>query len=439
MDNTHHNGHGPAHDKGQHHTTSAIENIPVSRGVSFLIRKAEKLTTALYMVTDIMSDRDPMKWKVREIAVDVLSDITVSAHSTSAERMSVFRSVMRKVERVVSFLEIAETAQMMSEMNSTILRKEYLGLKDAIEAEWHHIYDDSKRILARAVVSAGEVKDTSEAPIPATLTGTSTREEAELIDDGLTPVMPPTPAPRFSLAEALAKKEERKDEEKEELNVDEHLTAPLAKEEHMKIQFVAPKREPVTVTPGGSFATPKLHIERLREGSLRPEVIAKEAQKETSKEGQAEGRREERGLKDAPTPRAYVPASRPDLTPSESTPKVLLEKEAPKPFGEIRKNTVPQASTPTTFERPRPRLIDMHDDGNAGFGRARSENDRDDRRKIILALIKQKPSLTVKDIVKSIPNVSEKTIQRELLAMVAEGILSKRGERRWSTYSLRDE
>jgi len=61
---------------------------------------------------------------------------------------------------------------------------------------------------------------------------------------------------------------------------------------------------------------------------------------------------------------------------------------------------------------------------------------RDDRRKIILALIKQKPSLTVKDIVKSIPGYSEKTIQRELLAMVADGILVKRGERRWSTYSL---
>jgi DeoR/GlpR family transcriptional regulator of sugar metabolism len=61
---------------------------------------------------------------------------------------------------------------------------------------------------------------------------------------------------------------------------------------------------------------------------------------------------------------------------------------------------------------------------------------RDDRRKIILALIKQKPSLTVKDIAKSISGYSEKTIQRELLAMVAEGILAKKGERRWSAYSL---
>ncbi len=435
MDNTHHNGHGATSDKGQHHTTSAIENIPVSRGVSFLIRKAEKLTTALYMVTDIMSDRDPMKWKVREIAVDVLSDITVSAHSTSAERMSVFRSVMRKVERVVSFLEIAETAQMMSEMNSTILRKEYLGLKDAIEAEWHHIYDDSKHILARAVVSAGEVKDTPEPHASATATDTREEEEPNPINDGLTPVMPSTPAPRFSLAEALAKKEEAKDEEKEELNVDEHLTAPITKEEHMKIQFVAQKREPVTVASAGTPATPKLHVERLSEGSSRPQATVKEAQSERVEEG----RREERGPRNFNTARVTTPAPRPTLVSTGSTERGLLERETPRPLAQTTKSTTPEASTPSTFERPRPRLIDMHDDGNAGFGRARSENDRDDRRKIILALIKQKPSLTVKDIAKSIPNVSEKTIQRELLAMVAEGILSKRGERRWSTYSLRDE
>jgi DNA-binding transcriptional ArsR family regulator len=68
--------------------------------------------------------------------------------------------------------------------------------------------------------------------------------------------------------------------------------------------------------------------------------------------------------------------------------------------------------------------------------RPRQDVGRDDRRKIVLALIKQKPALTVKDIAKSIPGVSEKTIQRELFAMVADGILTKRGDRRWSTYSL---
>ena len=61
---------------------------------------------------------------------------------------------------------------------------------------------------------------------------------------------------------------------------------------------------------------------------------------------------------------------------------------------------------------------------------------KEDRRKIIQALLKQRSKLTVKDIGKSIPGFSEKAIQRELVAMLAEGQVVKEGEKRWTTYSL---
>ena len=43
----------------------------------------------------------------------------------------------------------------------------------------------------------------------------------------------------------------------------------------------------------------------------------------------------------------------------------------------------------------------------------------------------------IKDIVMSITGCSEKTIQRELSALVAQGVLKKIGEKRWSRYELR--
>ena len=42
----------------------------------------------------------------------------------------------------------------------------------------------------------------------------------------------------------------------------------------------------------------------------------------------------------------------------------------------------------------------------------------------------------IKDVSPLISGCSEKTIQRELLAMVYAGILRKMGEKRWSRYSL---
>jgi len=60
-----------------------------------------------------------------------------------------------------------------------------------------------------------------------------------------------------------------------------------------------------------------------------------------------------------------------------------------------------------------------------------------DRRNIIINLIKDKISVNVKDISIVIKDCSEKTIQRELIALVNEGVLKKEGERRWSVYSLK--
>lgn len=61
------------------------------------------------------------------------------------------------------------------------------------------------------------------------------------------------------------------------------------------------------------------------------------------------------------------------------------------------------------------------------------------RREIILQLIRgrgDRGEVSIKDIVSHVPGCGEKTVQRELGALVAEGILQKTGDRRWSRYSL---
>ena len=59
-----------------------------------------------------------------------------------------------------------------------------------------------------------------------------------------------------------------------------------------------------------------------------------------------------------------------------------------------------------------------------------------DRQEAVMSVIRNKGSVSIKDISGMIRGVSEKTIQRELLALIEQGIVLKRGERRWSTYSL---
>ncbi|MDP2655577.1 MAG: hypothetical protein Q8P17_03530 [bacterium] len=59
-----------------------------------------------------------------------------------------------------------------------------------------------------------------------------------------------------------------------------------------------------------------------------------------------------------------------------------------------------------------------------------------DRRDAVLSVIRNRGTASIKDISTLIRDVSEKTIQRELLALIGTGVVKKQGERRWSTYSL---
>jgi hypothetical protein len=61
---------------------------------------------------------------------------------------------------------------------------------------------------------------------------------------------------------------------------------------------------------------------------------------------------------------------------------------------------------------------------------------RNSRQSIIINLLKRKKEIMIKDVSPLIHGCSEKTIQRELQAMVHSGILHKEGEKRWSRYSL---
>ncbi len=61
---------------------------------------------------------------------------------------------------------------------------------------------------------------------------------------------------------------------------------------------------------------------------------------------------------------------------------------------------------------------------------------KDNRRSSIIRLLKTRGELTIRALSSVITGCSEKTIQRELTSLIEEGVIHKRGERRWSTYRI---
>lgn len=86
-----------------------------------------------------------------------------------------------------------------------------------------------------------------------------------------------------------------------------------------------------------------------------------------------------------------------------------------------------KTSHPQTPEKSKP-------DGLKAFGAVSVK--KNSRQSIIINLLKRKKEVMIKDITPLVNGCSEKTVQRELLAMVQAGVLKKVGEKRWSKYSL---
>lgn len=59
-----------------------------------------------------------------------------------------------------------------------------------------------------------------------------------------------------------------------------------------------------------------------------------------------------------------------------------------------------------------------------------------DRRERIKTILEAKGEATIKDISEIVTDCSEKTIQRELNAMIEDNVVKRQGERRWSKYSV---
>ena len=96
--------------------------------------KTNKLITALYMVTDMIDDREPLRNKLRTLGTEIVSD-TYSISTFPNINVSI--KAISKCSETISFLEIASTISIISEMNCNILKKEFGELRTALEALIH--------------------------------------------------------------------------------------------------------------------------------------------------------------------------------------------------------------------------------------------------------------------------------------------------------------
>lgn len=87
-----------------------------------LLSRVDKIVMALYMVTDFIDDKEPLKFKLRNLGLEIVS--------LKQNELKNYSSSGQVVGEIVSLLDIAGTVGIISEMNCLILKNEFIAMKE---------------------------------------------------------------------------------------------------------------------------------------------------------------------------------------------------------------------------------------------------------------------------------------------------------------------
>lgn len=111
-----------------------------------IFKKTEKLASAVYLITSLFSDSEPMKWTLRKKVSDLLSYILTYKSIRQSEFPSYVLNVKTKVHEVVSLMDVCVLGGLLSTMNFSIVEKEFSNLISLI-SNYKHESDSSNGII----------------------------------------------------------------------------------------------------------------------------------------------------------------------------------------------------------------------------------------------------------------------------------------------------
>src|SRR4051812_13945639 len=86
--------------------------------------KVERLVSAVYLVTGYISDKEPLKWRIRSLSTELLrtSGTLNQSHVYATEK---FGKLKELKDSTVSFLRVAKNAGLVSSMNAEVIEREF--------------------------------------------------------------------------------------------------------------------------------------------------------------------------------------------------------------------------------------------------------------------------------------------------------------------------
>ncbi len=143
--------------------------------IDLFVLKNQKLAQALYAITAFCSDTEPLKAKLRDRAINLITTLnTLKTDESAVFQLSFLTQILLEIELILELCDLAQAGNVLSKMNVAIIKQEYqLLLKDAQEQILaHNLFESNQSTLP--AVSTKAVKDKI---VPKIAGSTSTRQK----------------------------------------------------------------------------------------------------------------------------------------------------------------------------------------------------------------------------------------------------------------------
>jgi hypothetical protein len=115
----------------------------------FIFKKTEKVVTALYLITNLVSDIEPIKWQIRKMSVSLVSDTLNLKRLSAAQYKQAITGIVVTISEIISLFKIASISDHISPMNSAVLQRELTLLIGHLESMRPDATSNSNLILSQ--------------------------------------------------------------------------------------------------------------------------------------------------------------------------------------------------------------------------------------------------------------------------------------------------
>lgn len=130
-----------------------------------VFKKTEKVVAALYLVSNLIKDKEPIKWKLRERSMTLMSAALTLNDDQSFDKDFAVRTVFSDILEILSTLSLAHMSGLLSEMNYNILRVEVEKIANILKDNLVIERETKGYVLSESFFKEDIIKAKSDVPV----------------------------------------------------------------------------------------------------------------------------------------------------------------------------------------------------------------------------------------------------------------------------------